>query len=530
MVDIFVPILYSVILLNFLLASVIFSRGNKVSFNLIFTLINFFVAIWSLAIVGFFSNDLPIYLHWIEWTHFSALMIAVLFAFFSFFFPKRIISKNPLYGLAILLPAVIVTYFIFSSNAIIGGSFGTTYEIGSGYIAFALLVMAYFFVGYITLFTQYRRTKEKGAKKQILYVLGGALISSALAMVTDLIFPYLGIFTYTWLGPIFTLVLVFAIFVAVLRYKLFDIKAIITEIFSFILVAILIIDLIRADTQGELFIRVFILVAVVFFSYLLIKSVYREVEQRERLEKLTKDLEAANEKLKELDQLKTEFLSLASHQFRSPLTAIKGYTSLILEGSYGEITESIKEAITNIFKSASNLADVVQDFLDVSRIEQGRMTYELENVDFRDLVEDISAELKPNISGVGLSFNLDIEKGKDYTIKADASRLKQVVINLIDNAQKYTQKGSIIVSLDRVGNEIIFSVKDTGVGISKEDIPKLFGKFKRVKGANEVNVKGTGLGLYIVKKIVEDHKGSINVTSPGVGKGSTFIVKLTTTS
>ena len=250
----------------------------------------------------------------------------------------------------------------------------------------------------------------------------------------------------------------------------------------------------------------------VLIGTLLIRSVRKEVEQREKLEILTKDLEKANEKLKELDHLKTEFLSLASHQFRSPLTAMKGYASLILEGSYGNVNPAVKDAVDKIFISSNNLEGVVQDFLDVSRIEQGSMKYDMEKINLKDLIQEVIDGLRPNISKAGLEISLNAPE-ENYFVSADKGKLNQVFT--IDNAQKYTKKGSITIFLSKVDGKILAEIKDTGLGIVEGEISKLFDKFVRSSGANKVNIKGTGLGLYIVKKIIEAHEGRIWVESEG---------------
>jgi signal transduction histidine kinase len=323
---------------------------------------------------------------------------------------------------------------------------------------------------------------------------------------------------------------------AILRYKLFDAKVVTAQLLTFILGSFTIIRLVVSDSVQWIIFNSLLLVITLLVGFYLIKSVLREVEQREEIENLAADLASANDRLKELDQLKTEFLSLASHQFRSPLTAIKGYASLILEGTYGKINPAVREAVGNVFESANNLVVVVQDFLDVSRIEQGKMRYQFAKIDMKPLVKSVIDSLEPNVTGAGLS--IDFEAPEDhYYVRADEKKINQVIINLIDNAQKYTEGGSISVSLnnnkglisvrlEKENDKVLIKVSDTGIGIAKEDIGKLFGKFVRNKKGVEINVSGTGLGLYIVKKIVEAHDGEIWAESEGVGKGSTFIVAL----
>ncbi|MEK7668995.1 MAG: HAMP domain-containing sensor histidine kinase [Patescibacteria group bacterium] len=270
---------------------------------------------------------------------------------------------------------------------------------------------------------------------------------------------------------------------------------------------------------------IFIVILTLIITILTIVIIYIWRKYAGSLEKLAGELGEANEKLKELDQLKSEFLSLATHQIRAPLTAIKGYSSMLLDGDFGILPQKAKDSVDTIMKSCQNLINIVGDFLNISRIEQGRMVYEKSVFDVNELVKEVITEIKPNIDKTGLSFGTDIPT-EEIKIKADRSKIKQVVSNIIDNAMKYTPKGNIFVSVYKDENKVKISVKDSGVGIDPSEIDKLFNKFSRAKDANKVNVIGTGLGLYIAKKMTEAHGGDIKVSSDGVGKGSTFTIEL----
>ncbi len=236
-------------------------------------------------------------------------------------------------------------------------------------------------------------------------------------------------------------------------------------------------------------------------------------------------LQEANEKLKSLDKLKTEFLSLASHQLRSPLTAIKGYTSMLLEGSFGEVGEKQKEAIDRVFQSSNHLTKVVEDLLNVSKIEAGGMKYEMTPFDIEKAAKDLSTDLSITASKKGLTLNFVTDSKAPYTVNGDMEKIRQVILNVIDNAIKYTQKGGITVNLtkDTLKNLIRVAVTDTGMGISPEEKEKLFQKFSRGEGG-KTNTGGSGLGLYLAKQIAEAHGGHISIDSPGVGLGSTFSI------
>ncbi len=238
------------------------------------------------------------------------------------------------------------------------------------------------------------------------------------------------------------------------------------------------------------------------------------------------ELRIANEKLKSLDKLKTEFVSLASHQLRSPLTAIKGYSSMLLEGSYGEVPAEEKVAVERIFQSSQNLSKVIEDLLSVSKIEQGGMKYEFSQIDFTKMAHDLVQELSVSAKNKGLELTFESDL-PSYSVMADPVKLRQVVINLIDNSIKYTPHGFVKVEVTKGDDpkKIWMKVTDSGIGMSAETKEKLFGKFARGEG-QKVNAGGSGLGLYLAKEIVEAHKGRLWAESPGVDKGATFFLEL----
>jgi len=240
---------------------------------------------------------------------------------------------------------------------------------------------------------------------------------------------------------------------------------------------------------------------------------------------LYKELQDANEKLKGLDQLKTEFLSLASHQLRSPLTAIKGYTSMVLEGDFGEINKEAHDAIDRVFQSTLNLMKIVEDLLNVSKIEQGGMKYEMAPFNLCEVSSDMAKDLSIVAEKKGVKLTFESGNENECMVNGDKEKMRQVVLNFIDNSIKYTKEGSIAVSVKKIDKKIVFTVKDTGMGMTPEIKETLFAKFARGDGAR-MNTGGSGLGLYLAKQIVEAHKGKVTVESDGPGKGSTFMFEM----
>lgn len=244
--------------------------------------------------------------------------------------------------------------------------------------------------------------------------------------------------------------------------------------------------------------------------------------RKEQLEKLE---QAKGQKMQSVNEAKNEFLSFATHQLRSPLTSIKWGLNAIADAVKDNThTTQLVEQLRSI---ADNMVNTVNDLLDISKIEQGGLTLTMEPVDLVELLDQLAEDYRMNASGKGLSlgFQTDLPVA---IINGDKTKLRQVFANLIDNAIKYTQAGSITVTLsyDTQKNEFRADVADTGPGIPSEELSTLFDKFARGTAGKASATKGSGLGLYLGKRIIELHKGSITVTSAGLGTGSTFSVHL----
>lgn len=259
---------------------------------------------------------------------------------------------------------------------------------------------------------------------------------------------------------------------------------------------------------------------------IIVRSVKKEILQREQLEVLTKKLEKANAKLKVLDKLKSEFVSIASHQLRSPLTSIRGYASMLLEGSYGPLSQKAKDAVDRIAESSRMMALSVEDYLNVSRIQAGNMKYEYSDFNLVDVASGIADDIRQEAVRKGLVLSFKSDMNGQGIVHADKGKTMQIVHNLVNNALKYTPKGTIVVFAHDEKKKINIDIVDTGIGMSPETIETIFGKFERAQNANEVNISGTGLGLYVAQKMAQEMGGDIEAFSDGEGKGSTFRLTL----
>ncbi len=247
-----------------------------------------------------------------------------------------------------------------------------------------------------------------------------------------------------------------------------------------------------------------------------------------KVEERTRELTEANEHLRELDREKSEFVSIASHQLRTPLTAIGGYASMLLEGSYGKLSKKTEEVVGKIYQSSGRLVLIIEDFLDITKIEQGRMTYQFTTVDVKGLLESIIEEMAPRAREKNMELVFTFNGEEPFNATADFGKLHQVLSNLIDNAIKYSGVGKTFITLlkDSARGKIVVSVRDTGIGIPPETMKKLFQKFSRAENVKKIYTEGSGLGLYVAQEMMKAHHGRIWAESEGEGRGSTFFVEL----
>lgn len=428
-----------------------------------------------------------------------------------------------------IIVAAVFSIFSLTNLFKVGmGNFGEFYWVKPGpyYVIFPIYFLIYAVISLAVMVHAYFKA-ERGSvlRLQIRNMIFGGLMGYG-GGVTNFFPQFFSVYPFGNYLVIFYIV--FMVY-GVIRYKLLSAKVISAQLFSSALGITALFSVLRSNNSTDLVLNLFIFGFVTIFGLLLVNSVNKEVTQRLHIQKLAEDLEKANERLTQLDKQKSEFVSFASHQLRAPLTAMKGYSSLLLEGDMGPLTPESKNGIQHIYDSTNTLVNIVDDYLNVSRIELGTMKYAFDTVDLKTLIEDVIGELKPTIDKSGLDFTFKPENlDADYRITADRDKLKQVLANLIDNSMKYTPKGKVEVTLsyDRPRHKFVFIIKDNGIGIDPQVLPHLFQKFSRAQNANKTNIKGTGLGLFVAKQIVEAHQGTILAESEGEGKGSRFIVEL----
>jgi signal transduction histidine kinase len=428
----------------------------------------------------------------------------------------------------IFFPPFVLSLLALSRLIIKESSGPLTFQTGIGYPIFFVYLISYFGLCFVKLFQKY--LKSVGIiKTQIEYILAATLTAGAVGVFFNLILPTMGIAQFTKLGAslsclIFTSIIAYTI----VTRQLFGIRVILTQALVGVIAILLLVQSVTAVSNWLDFSWKFALFLLfLFFGYLLIQSVIREIERGAELEHLYKEVER-------LSRAKSEFISIVSHQLRTPLTAMKSYIYMILEGRYGKVEEKERGPLEKVFQSDERLLTLVNDLLDLSRIESGTIKLELEKTSLPDIISSTLDELR--IKANEKNIYLKVEKvGSEPLPEAlvDSGKVRQVIMNIVDNCIKYTESGGVTVRAEIVESEtkdsqrsVMIKIKDTGEGMTKEDMEHLFESFSRGAVGESKWTGGAGLGLYIARKFTELHGGKVWAESEGEGKGSTFYIEL----
>ncbi len=512
-----------------LLGFVVYITKPKSATNIAFLLFCFVTMLWSFCnYMSYQTADQEVTLWLLRIVIFLGVWHSFTFFNFLYIFPLEK-KKLPLWYTLVIIPIVAsvslltLTPLIFSKLDDSVSKVGAPHAVVQPLILLFILTVCVLIISSFTFLVR-RIIKSKGEERKLYaIILFGAVATFVLLFACNLILPAVfGVTRFIPLGAVTIFPFAVCTAYAIFKHKAFKVKNLGSTIMAFFLCMATFVEIIFAETSGQLLLRVGIFLFVLLISIQFIKNIFA-------LERTKESLLDANVKLQSLDKLKSEFISLASHQLRSPLTVIKGYASTLTDGIVGDLTPKQSEIVRHIYTSAQGLASVVEDFLNVTKIEQGGMKYVFAETDLGTIVRDLAADMKIAAEDKHLKLSLEIDDECKYIINADGVKLKQVFLNLIDNSIKYTKEGFVMLRLTANDNEILFSVTDSGVGISEETKAKLFTKFARGEGG-ALNAGGSGLGLYLAQEIVKAHKGKITIDSKGLDKGSTFSVVLPSTT
>jgi len=414
------------------------------------------------------------------------------------------------------------TSLIIEGITFVDGGLAIIY--GKGMVPFLGIVS---FLIYATLHPLFKNYFDSSTtiKRKVQYFLIGIFIFYVGNIVFNIALPLIfNVVRFYYFGDYSAIFLLGFTAYAIVKRRLFGIRVALTALLVALIAFLVIVDIavLTTDLTTRLF-KSLLLVIFLYFGYLLIQSVLREISYRERLQRVNKEL-------KKLDQAKSEFISIASHQLRTPLSVVKGYVSMLSEGTYGSLPPRTQQPVDNIYRSNERLIKLVNDLLSLSRIESGKIEIKLAKASLEEIISNLVEGLRNQANKKNIYLEFRKPEVPLPNIMIDESKIKEVISNIIDNAIKYTDQGGVTITLSRQKTakqkKAIIEIKDTGLGMSKREISKIFKSFSRGTAGKKLYTAGAGLGLYIAKKFANMHGGDIKAVSEGKSKGSTFYIQL----
>lgn len=367
---------------------------------------------------------------------------------------------------------------------------------------------------------------DRSYRREVLLLTIGISLFLLISWLSDVLGEWTNQYQLNFIGPIGMTFFMGMLAFLIVRYKAFDIKLIGAQALIMAQFSLIGSMFFFAQNRTNQILLGVTFLGTIIMGWYLIRSMKKEIKRKEELQKISDALAMANERLKELDLQKSEFISIASHQLRTPLTAIKGYISLVLEGSYGKVPPTIQDVLDKVYTVNNRLTHLVEDLLNVSRIEAGRIQYSFAPTHLEPLVAELVDMFAMTAKSKNLSLKMQLPKVALPELLIDPNKIKEVVSNIIDNSLKYTKEGGTTVSVEGGDGVARVIISDTGIGILPENKGKLFEKFTRSKETTKMVASGAGLGLYVGKNFVEAHGGKIWAESDGADKGSRFIIEL----
>lgn len=362
------------------------------------------------------------------------------------------------------------------------------------------------------------KIKNKEKLKELTLISASSVVFLLIFSLSNISGELTSVYSINLFGPIGMVVFVSVFSYILVRFKTFSVKIMGTQMLVWGLSILIGSQFFFIRSSVNFVLNGFTFIVVLFFGQLLIESVKHEIEQKEYLQ-------ALNAELKVLITQRESLVHLITHKVKGSFTRSKYLFAEMLAGSFGALTPELNTMVKKGLESDIEGIATVDLVLNSANLQNGNVKYDMKLVNFKDIVEKLVVEKKVSAQSRGQEMTLEVQEG-DYTVLGDTFWLKEVVINILENSIRYTRVGKIIVSLSRKEDKILFSVKDTGIGITDEDKKNLFTEGGRGKDSVKINVDSTGYGLFSVKLILEAHKGRIWAESEGPGKGAQFFVEL----
>ena len=488
-----------------------------------------YAAFWLLSCSLYLHSEvLEQSLYWLRTIYFTASFLP-LFLFFLVEFlaaGQQLSQRFQYFCISINVFLMVLIYFF----PMVVGLEGRTVIVGPAMPVLWLHFTVFLGLSMAVMISRYRVLREKLKGNYYLLLIGslaalGAVFSVIYAVNSD--FEFVGPVWLSGMAAMTVLAGMVLIVYALARDSfLVDMRAVGPELFLLIVTLAVVLDAIVTPAFLNFSVKLAIILVLAIYGTLSVRSLTREVQRLRDNERLRAKLTVLDDELRESNRLKTRLLAFATHQLRAILAGIRSYLSMLYDGDFGEMTPRQKETVGVTMVAAERLEDTVDTFLDVAKIEGGRLKIEKKPTDVGALVSRAVREFAPVASKKSLSLAQDVQDGLPLC-NCDAGKLYHAIANLINNAIKYTDRGGVTVIAVRDGSWLVVKVSDTGIGLDERArlrVRELFEGGLAVVRFEETG--GSGLGLYIARAIVDAHDGQMLVSSPGAGQGSTFGFKI----
>lgn len=508
------------LLIALALAGLLLAQKRKTLSGVLLILLNvLFSGLILINLVLWTSSDLGLitFLWELSQIIFTAIPLVALFLFYAFSSKK----PTPLaYKILWSLPLIAIAVFSFSSNSVVYADATACETIISSVVDYMQAITSAVVIAWL-LIASIRRipaiTDRSERRKVLLFTLGiGSFLGVfALTWTIASLFGFFALEQYGLYGMVAFMALLTYLIV---HYRAFNVGLIASQALVVALIALIGSQFTFVDTLTQRVLAAVTLVLTGAVGIVLIRSVKREIEQRKHIELLAKDLEKANSQ-------QVILIHFITHQIKGFVAKSRNIFAMIKEGEYGPVPPQMLPMIEEGFRSDTKGAETIAEILNAANIKSGKVAYTMTPIDMKEMIEGIVTDLKPHADKKALALTSTLEQ---VTFNGDKSHLVNAFRNLLDNSIKYTPAGSVNVSLAKTDKAVRFEITDTGVGIDADDMKNLFTEGGHGKNSQKINVESTGFGLYIVKNIIEAHKGRVWAESEGEGKGSRFIVELPT--
>ena len=510
---------------NFALGLLLFFSSNQKQdkSRKLFSLVILTVVVWVIMITIYRStNNIDALLGITKLLYISALFIPMVFLLFvnRFIYVKknRILEKALLIFLSFLLILTLATPYIISSVVL---QDGLEHKIifGGLFWIYAIFIIVTFNLAFYELRLKYK--EFKGVKQnQILFIILGTTLSTYPAFATNLILPWIGVFTFNWVGQLCSIFLTIFTTYAIFKHHLFDIKMILSEILLGLMGIILFVYIFISETTYEVIVSAVFFILFTGVAYTLLQELLQGIAREYQLER-------ANNKLIDTIESKDLFLRMTSHQLRTPLTSLNGFLSLILEQWQGKykMNQATHDDLVLVYLSAQRLIAIVNDILAFNAIKADRFGVIMRpKVNVKDELNYLLQDNKYVLEYFDTEVMLK-SVGSDFNISMDSVRMKEVFQNLLSNGVYYG-KGKIWITVIDEGDRLQIRFRDNGHGIDPSIKDKIFKSRFRARGVGDQNPNGSGLGLFISRTIVGMHHGTLRLKNPGSSQGAVFVVKI----